>query len=218
MESPAPGYLRGQSASEDEKHAVVAAGGQVHAYTDSAPSAGEYATGIKMFNNGINVADDGRLVPTLFNQLQAEGWKVGTVTSVPFNHASPAAMYAHNVSRDDYQDLGREMLGLDSIVQTSGKGPRLPGLDVVIGCGWGAKARDSDLLKQGSNAIAGNPFITDEDLQAINVENGGRLRRRHSTGWREGSAGSPASRRPCREGQPPLVRLLRSSCLRPPAL
>ena len=45
----------------------------------------------------------------------------GTVTSVPFCHASPAAMYAHNVDRDDYQDLAREMLGLSGIVQTMGK-------------------------------------------------------------------------------------------------
>ena len=51
-------------------------------------------------------------MPTLFHQLQAQGWKVGTVTSVPFDHASPAAMYAHNVHRDDYQDLARDMLGL----------------------------------------------------------------------------------------------------------
>jgi alkaline phosphatase len=83
-------------------------------------------------------------------------------------------MYAHNVSRDDYQDLGREMLGLDSIVQQAGKGPRLPGLDVLIGCGWGTTARASDLQKQGVNATAGNPFITDEDRQAIDVANGGR--------------------------------------------
>jgi alkaline phosphatase len=66
------------------------------------------------------------------------------------------------------------MLGLESIVQTTGKGPRLPGLDVVIGCGWGCQTRDSDLKKQGKNAVAGNIYIADADRKAIDVKNGGR--------------------------------------------
>jgi alkaline phosphatase len=169
----APGYLKGQNGDDADKSGVLAAGGALHAYTDSSCSAGEYATGVKAFNNGVNVADDGRFVETLYQQLQRQGWKVGTVTSVPFDHASPAAMYAHNVSRDDYQDLAREMLGLESIVQRAGKGPRLPGLDVVIGCGWGVVARESDLKKQGANAVPGNTFITADDLKAIDSAHGG---------------------------------------------
>ncbi len=117
----ARGYLKGSSANEADKAGVASVGRVIHAYTDSAPSAGEYATGVKAYNNGINVADDGRFLPTLYGDLQKSGWKVGTVTSVPFDHASPAAMYAHDVHRDDYQDLGREMLGLPSIVQQTGK-------------------------------------------------------------------------------------------------
>lgn len=170
----APGYLKGQGANDADKAGVAAVGGVLHAYADSSCTAAEYATGVKSYNNGVNVADDGRFVPTLLNQLQEQGWKVGTVTSVPFNHASPAAMYAHNVERDDYQDLAREMLGLESIVQKAGKGPRLPGLDVVIGCGWGTTTRERDLKKQGENAVPGNIYITAEDLAAIDVQNGGR--------------------------------------------
>ncbi len=171
----APGYLKGQSGSDQDKRGVLDVGGVIHAYTDSAPSAGEFATGFKAYNNGINVTDQGRFVPTLFQQLQGRGWRVGTVTSVPFDHASPAAMYAHNVHRDDYQDLGREMLGLTSIVQQSGKGLALPGLDVVMGTGFGQTGRADDMSKQqGSNAVAGNAHITDADKAAINIQNGGR--------------------------------------------
>jgi alkaline phosphatase len=169
----APGYLKGQNGHDADKSGVLAAGGTLHAYTDSSCSAAEYATGVKAYNNGVNVADDGRLVETLYQKLQRRGWEVGTVTSVPFNHASPAAMYAHNVSRDDYQDLAREMLGLESIVQQTGKGPRLPGLDVVIGCGWGVTARNSDLKKQGGNAVSGNNYITSDDLAEIDLAQGG---------------------------------------------
>ena len=169
----APGYLKGQSANAADRAGVQAVGGVLHAYTDSSQSAGEYITGVKAYNNGVNAADDGHFVPTLFHQLQAQGWKVGTATSVPFDHVSPAAMYAHNVNRDDYQDLAREMLGLRGVAQIAGNDVLHPGLDVVIGCGWGATARSSDLKKQGSNAVPGNTYITAVDLKAIDASQGG---------------------------------------------
>ena len=171
----APGYLKGQSGNDADKEGVKAVNRLMHAYTDSSTSAAELASGVKAYNNGVNVADDGRFVPTLFNQIQQEGWKVGTVTSVPFNHASPSAMYAHNVYRNDYQDLGREMLGLPSIVQETKKGPQLPGLDVVMGTGFGQNLPASGAVKaQGKNAVAGNLHLTDADKAAIDVKNGGK--------------------------------------------
>ncbi len=171
----APGYLKGQSANKTDKAGVEKVGRVLHAYTDSSQSAGEFATGVKSYNNGVNVTDDARFVPTLFHQLQKDGWKVGTVTSVPFNHVSPAAMYAHNVHRDDYQDLAREMLGLKSITQTTGKDQPHPGLDVVMGAGYGQVSKDKSLKGQGKNAASGeNTYIADADLKAIDVNHGGR--------------------------------------------
>lgn len=173
LQSGGAGYLRSQAMTEAEREAVRKLGGVPHAYTDSASSAAEAVTGVKMYNGSINFRDDGSPVTTLFQQVQQQGWKVGTVTSVPISHASPAAMYAHNVSRDDYQDLTREMVGLDSITQKTGKVPRLPGLDVVIGCGWGTRTRINDLANQGENAVDGNIYITADDLHAIDARNGG---------------------------------------------
>lgn len=173
----APGYFKGQSGHEGDKAGVKAVGRVMHAYTDSSTSAAEFASGVKAYNNGVNVTDDGRFVPTLFNQLQADGWKVGTVTSVPFPHASPTAMYAHNVHRDDYQDLAREMLGVPSIVQETKKGPQLPGLDVVMGTGFGQTIPEVGVKKaQGKNGVAGGLYITDADKAAIDVKNGGKYR------------------------------------------
>jgi alkaline phosphatase len=170
----APGYLKGQSANARDKQGVAAVGGVLHAYTDSAPSAAEFASGRKSYNNGINVTDDGRLVPTLFHELQDQGWRVGTVTSVPFNHASPAAMYAHNVHRDDYQDLARDMLGLPSITQLDKKEGPHPGLDVVIGAGSGQDGSKPLIEAQGDNGVVGNTHITDADKRAIDARNGGK--------------------------------------------
>jgi alkaline phosphatase len=169
------GYFRG-GLSAAERDAIARLGRVAHAVTDSAPSAAEFASGVKSYNDSINVAPDGRTVPTLFNQIQADlGWKVGTVTSVPFCHASPAAMYAHNVDRDDYQDLAREMVGEESIVQKTRRGARLPGLDVVIGTGYGIESSAEKLRKsQGENAETGNVFLAPSTRKAIDVANGGK--------------------------------------------
>ena len=93
------------------------------------------------------------------------------MTSVAFDHASPAAMYAHNVHRDDYQDLARDMLGLTSIAQVDRREPAHPGLDVVIGTGFGQSGRAGDMAKQqGKNAVEGNAHITDADKAAIEAQ------------------------------------------------
>lgn len=171
----APGYFKGQNGTKEEKAAVLALGRALHAYTDSSTSAAEYASGVKSYNNSVNVDENGRFVPTLFNKLQKQGWKVGTVTSVPFDHASPSAMYAHNVHRNDYQDLGRDMLGLESIGQKTGKDERHPGLDVVIGAGHGQEATEKSVRSQGKNASTkGSVFLADADRKAADVSHGGQ--------------------------------------------
>src|SRR5439155_10562402 len=69
----APGYLKGPSANEADRAGVLAVGGVLHAYTDSSQSAAEMISGVKSYNNGVNITDDGRLVTTLFHQLQDQG-------------------------------------------------------------------------------------------------------------------------------------------------
>ncbi len=170
----APGYIKGSSASAADRAGVKRAGRVLHAYTDSSQSAGEMISGVKSYNNGVNVTDDGRLITTLFHELQDQGWKVGTVTSVPFDHVSPAAMYAQNVDRDDYQDLARAMLGLPGIMQEARKAPLHPGLDVVMGAGYGITSQAKTMAPQGKNWVPGNIYIAGPDLAAIDVKNGGK--------------------------------------------
>jgi alkaline phosphatase len=50
----APGYFKGQSADAKDKAGVQAVGGVIHAYTDSSTSAGEFVTGVKAYNSGVN--------------------------------------------------------------------------------------------------------------------------------------------------------------------
>jgi alkaline phosphatase len=154
---PEPAYLIGESL--EQKQAV----------TDSAASATAMCCGAKTFNDAINVDGNGRQLVPLARELQQQGFAVGVVTSVPLSHATPAAAYANNVWRDDYQDLTRDMLGLPSI---SHRQQPLPGVDVLLGAGWGQNGLLPD--GQGSNFVPGNRYLTHDDLQQVDVDGGGR--------------------------------------------
>ncbi|WP_437202357.1 alkaline phosphatase [Planctomicrobium sp. SH664] len=138
-------------------------------YTDSSSSATSMTTGIKTFNASVNVDIHGGQVDTIAHLAQRQGYRIGVVTSVPISHATPASAYGHNVERDDYQDLTRDLLGLTSISHP--KKP-LPGVDLLIGCGWGVNAAKSK--QQGENFIPGNLYLTAETLQQADVRSGGK--------------------------------------------
>ncbi len=154
-----------------------------HAVCDSAASATAFCSGRKTYNDAINVDPAGKQVEPIARTLQKQGWAVGTVTSVPIPHATPACAYANNVSRDDYQDITRDMVGLRSV---SHRGEPLPGLDVVIGCGFGGDAPD-DSKQQGVNYEPGNKYVAPSTLAAIDAEKGGRYRIAQRTAGRKGA-------------------------------
>ena len=141
-----------------------------HVVTDSASSATSMTCGKKTFNAAINVDPHGAHLVPLARQLQAErGFSIGVVTSVPISHATPAAAYANNVSRNDYQDLTRDLIGLPSI---SHRRKALEGVDVLLGGGWGEVTDDGE--KQGNNFVRGNKFLTDADRRRVDLDNGGK--------------------------------------------
>ena len=139
-----------------------------HAYTDSSSSASSMTSGVKILNGAINVFPDQRHAETIAHWAQREkGFAVGAVTSVPICHATPAASYAVNVSRDDYQDISRDMLGLPSVSHRSNP---YPGLDVLLGAGWG-EVTDKG-TGQGENFVPGNRYLADVDRDAVDVKKG----------------------------------------------
>lgn len=135
-----------------------------HAYTDSASSATSMMAGIKTYNNAIGVDSSGQAFPSIAHQLQDDGWAVGVVTSVPISHATPASAYAHNVTRKDYQDISRDLLGLPSVYHAE----PLLGLDVVIGAGFGV-VEETD-AEQGDNYEPGNRYLADSDLRKLKTQ------------------------------------------------
>lgn len=168
-----------------------------HVYADSSSAATSMTTGIKTYNNAITVDTHGKHIETIAHLTQARGYKVGVVSSVPISHATPASAYAHNVERNDYQDLTRDMLGLPSI---SHPGEPLPGLDVVIGGGYGDVHEENKA--QGMNFVPGNLYLTDEDLARVDVNNGGKyVVVQRTSGVRGNEALAQAAQRSASDGK-----------------
>lgn len=142
-----------------------------HAYTDSSSSATSMTAGVKAINGALNLDGSLKSVETIAQYVQrSKKFSAGAVTSVPISHATPAASYATNVSRDDYQDLTRDMLGLSSVSRRSNPSP---GLEVVLGCGFGEDTQKPD--GHGQNFVPGNRYLAEEDLKAIDIASGNPL-------------------------------------------
>jgi len=175
-------------------------GSDLHAYTDSSCSASNMTTGVKSYNNAVNVDPTGQPLRTIAMIAQDRGMGAGAVTSVPISHATPAAAMAHNVHRDDYQDITRDLIGLPSISHPE---KPLNGLDVLIGTGWGATRKEDS--GGGKNFVPGNAYLTDKDMAAADVRNGGRYVVAERTEGVAGSRGLAAAAESAREGHHRLL-------------
>ena len=81
--------------------------------TDSAASGTALATGSKANNGYIGVDANGEDVYSVAYKAKEAGLAVGIATTVPINHATPSAFYAHNKSRNNYHDIAQWMLTAD---------------------------------------------------------------------------------------------------------
>ena len=82
---------------------------------DSASTATSIATGHKTYSGTINM-DETFQTPyeTIAEKLKKQlGYKVGIISSVNLNHATPAAFYAHQASRNSYYEIGEELIASD---------------------------------------------------------------------------------------------------------
>jgi alkaline phosphatase len=90
---------------------------------DSANTATAMSTGVETYTSAMNVDGNGKPLLTIAEIAKGLGKSVGTGSSVPLSHATPAALGgAHNKSRDSYAQIANEML-------TAGI------LDVIFGTG-----------------------------------------------------------------------------------
>lgn len=130
---------------------------------DSASTATSISTGYKTYSGTINM-DETKTVKyeTISEKLKDQlGYKVGIVTSVNLNHATPAAFYAHQASRNDYYDIGVELVDSDFDYFAGGGLKKTKGSD----------GKQTDLYELAENA-GYNVVFTKADAEKINNKSG----------------------------------------------
>lgn len=90
--------------------------------TDSAAAATAMSTGTKTWDAAVGLDQNKSVITHLYENFEALGKSTGIVTTVPFNHATPAGFSTHHDNRDDYLVLADQQLKLGT-------------LDVMMGCG-----------------------------------------------------------------------------------
>ncbi len=90
--------------------------------TDSAAAASAMGTGRKTYSGAIGVDADYAPLKNIVEVAEEKGMATGLVTTVPFSHATPAGFVAHNISRDNREEIANHMIYSSA-------------LEVIMGCG-----------------------------------------------------------------------------------
>ena len=141
---------------------------------DSASTATSISTGQKAYSGTINMDESGSTsFETITEKVHEQlGMKVGVISSVNLNHATPAAFYAHQASRNNYYEIGEELVesGFEyfaggGLKKTTGydKEKPLPNLyDLATQAGYTVTFTNEEAA--AINADSGKVILIDENL------------------------------------------------------
>lgn len=150
---------------------------------DSASTATSISTGNKTYSGVINM-DTSKTVAfeTITEKLKEQlGYKIGVLTSVNLNHATPAAFYAHQASRSNYYEIGQELIasGFDyfaggGLLNPTGKNKDLPNLyEVARDAGYTVTTTQNEIeavTKETGKIIAIDENLADSDSMAYAMD------------------------------------------------
>lgn len=77
--------------------------------TDSAAAGTALATGVRTTPEMIGMSHDTLAVENISSKLHQKGMKVGIISTASIDHATPAAFYAHQPSREMYFEISEEL-------------------------------------------------------------------------------------------------------------
>lgn len=67
------------------------------------------ACGTKTNNGMVGMDPEGNHLKSMAFELKEDGYKIGIMSSVPINHATPSSFYAHNKQRSAHYELSQEI-------------------------------------------------------------------------------------------------------------
>ena len=97
------------------------------------------ACGAKTNNGMVGMDPEGNHLKSMAYELKEDGYRIGIMSSVPINHATPSSFYAHNTSRSAYYELsqeipasGFEFFGGDGFLDAKGKNGKAEATDAFL--------------------------------------------------------------------------------------
>ena len=107
--------------------------------TCSSASGTAIACGEKTRNGMVGMNQDSVAIKSMAYELKEDGYKIGIITTVPVNHATPSAFYAHNISRKNTYEIsqeipssGFEFFAASGFLEIKGKNGDLPSTDTFL--------------------------------------------------------------------------------------
>ncbi len=123
--------------------------------TDSAAGATAFASGFKTYNNAIGVGTDSTRVKNIVEIAHEKGLATGIVVTCEITNATPAAFYAHQKSRSQYEEIAMDLV--DSK------------LDLFIGGGWNHFCERYDQLNLLPKLQANGFRVKDEKTPLMDI-------------------------------------------------
>ncbi|WP_343210324.1 alkaline phosphatase [Anaerolentibacter hominis] len=150
---------------------------------DSASTATSISTGHKTYSGTINMDTTfTKEYETIAEKLKKQmGYKIGVISTVNLNHATPAAFYAHQKSRNSYYEIGLEMIesefdffaggGLKKVTGDDGNRTNLYDLAEQAGYKVVMNQKDAEkLTKTDGKSIVISEVLADEDAMSYQLD------------------------------------------------
>ena len=149
---------------------------------DSASTATAISSGVKTHSGVIGYNADKQTKPeSITEKLKKEGYKIGIVSSVSIDHATPAAFYAHAVSRKDMYDIALQLADSNfdyfaggSLVQPNGKnGDQKSAFEIIKEKGYNIVDTKEEILSLNSESgkvYAINPELQDSQAMSYDLD------------------------------------------------
>ena len=130
--------------------------------TDSAAAGTALASGVKTANASIGVDAEGNELRTIADVASELGYKVGLVTNVGINHATPSCFYGHTADRFGFPKLVDDYIASDvafiagSTIMDMKSGPQDPKYSPVTTAELAERIRNAGVLLTLNPEEAGN--------------------------------------------------------------
>ncbi|MDP3447820.1 MAG: alkaline phosphatase [Eubacteriales bacterium] len=148
---------------------------------DSASTATSIASGRKTYSGVLNMNEaKNKTYTTIAETLKKEmGYKIGIISTVNINHATPAAFYAHQPSRNNYYEIGLELIDSEfdyfaggALLKPTGNSSDKPQTDLYeLAAAAGYKVIKTQAEAQALTSTAGKAIVIAEDLADSNAMN-----------------------------------------------